>query len=474
MVDLKHRVIEGVVRLSADEERLLGGLRSMASVGKRVAPTRGHRRQLERLEWAIDHDHSAVQLIRRLLTSCNQRYVRRLAALFVEHTWEGHRQRARLQRRYGVDLPGFVVISPLAACNLHCIGCYAGAYGNREPHLSYRDLERLLDEVRGWGSRFTVISGGEPTLFWRTIPGERRGLRDLFAQYSDTLFLMYTNGTLIDDEMAAEMAELGNVAPGISLEGFREQTDARRGEGTFERVMAAMDALRRHRALFGASVTYTSRNVEVVSSDEFIEMLIDRGCLFAWYFMYVPVGRDPDLSLMVTPEQRRHMCETTWRWLNTRPIFVADFWNSGALTHGCIAAGASAGYLHVTHRGDVCPCVFMMYSDLNIHQTDSETPLLDALRGDLFTYIREGQAQKQNNPLAPCQIVDHPEVLKEAVERSGARSTQEGQTILDGLHPQVCERAVQWRRIADELWTASGVWSGFRDAYRGNGWLPPG
>lgn len=474
MVDLKHRVIDYVARLSTDNGRLVGSLRRVARLGKHLAPTRGHRRQLERLEWAIDHDHSAIQLIQRIVSSCNPQYLRHLAALFVEHTWEGHRRRARLERQYGVGLPGFIVISPLAACNLRCIGCYAGAYGNREPHLTYADMERLLDEVRGWGSRFTVISGGEPTMFWRRFPGEQRGLRDLFAQYDDILFLMYTNGTLIDEEMAADMAELGNVSPGISLEGFREDTDARRGEGTFDKVVAAMDALRQNRALFGASVTYTSRNVETVASDEFLEMLIDLGCIYAWYFMYVPVGRDPDLSLMVTPEQRRHMCETTWRWMNTRPIFVADFWNSGALTHGCIAAGRSAGYLHVTHRGDICPCVFMMYSNLNIHETDSKTPLLDALRSDFFTYIREGQAEKQNNPLAPCQIVDHPEVLKEAVERSGARSTQEGQTILDELHPEVCARARDWQRLADELWTSSGAWKGLADAYTGNGWLRPG
>ena len=157
--------------------------------------------------------------------------------------------------------------------------------------------------------------------------------------------------------------------------------------------MAAMTRLREQRVLFGASVTYTSQNVDIVTRDDFLEMLIDRGCLFAWYFMYVPVGRNPDLSLMVTPEQRRYVCETTWRWMNTRPIFVADFWNSGALTQGCIAAGRSKGYLHVTHRGDIGPCVFMMYSNLNLHETDSKTPLLDAVRSDFFRHIRQGQGE---------------------------------------------------------------------------------
>ncbi|MGD9497236.1 MAG: radical SAM/SPASM domain-containing protein [Armatimonadota bacterium] len=474
MVDIKHRLIDGVVRLTEDEQRFLSRLRTVARIGKFVAPAPGHRHQLRLLEWAIDHDHAAIQLVRRIVHNCNRNYLRSIAGLFVEHGWEGYRQRRRMEALHKVGIPSFIVISPLARCNLNCVGCYAGAYGDREPFLSYQDMTRLIDETRTWGSRFVTISGGEPTIFWDKIPGDTRGLRDLFAQYSDMTFLMYTNGTLIDDEMAADMAELGNVAPGISVEGFRAETDGRRGEGVFDRIVAAMDVLRSRGVLFGASVTYTSQNWETVASEQFIDFLLDSGCIFAWYFMYVPVGRAPDLSLMVTPEQRRAMCQTTWRWLTTRPIFVADFWNSGVLTKGCIAAGRSAGYLHVTHRGDICPCVFMLYSAHNLHDTDSPTPLLDAVKSDFFAQIREGQRERQHNPLAPCQIVDHPEVLKCAVESTGARDTQEGQRILGDLHEEVARRAAQWNEIADELWTRSGVYTGFRETYRDGGWLPPG
>jgi hypothetical protein len=186
------------------------------------------------------------------------------------------------------------------------------------------------------------------------------------------------------------------------------------------------------------------------------------------------VGRDPDLSLTVTAHQRRQVAETTWRWLTSEPIFVADFWNSGPLTRGCIAAGTSSGYMHVTHRGDICPCVFMLYSDLNLHETDSDTPLMDAIQSDFFARIREGQREKQNNPLAPCQIVDHPEVLKDAVESTGAHDTQEGQKILTELHESVAERAWQWESIADEMWTQSGTYRGFADVYDDEHWLEPG
>ncbi len=473
-MDVKRRIIDVVARLGSDEERLISHLRTIARVGKFIAPTRGHRAQLRMLEAAIEDDRPVIELVRRIVAGGNENGVRAVANLFLEHAWDGFRQRKRFEAENNVGVPSFVVISPLAACNLNCTGCYAGAYGDTEPMLSYEDLERIINEVRTWGSRFITLSGGEPTMVWKRLPGGHRGLRDLCAQYSDTLFLMYTNGTLIDEQMAAEMAELGNITPALSLEGYREQTDARRGDGVFDRVCRSMELLRQHKVLFGASVTYTTGNWEAVASDEFIDMLIDRGCIYAWYFMYVPVGRNPSLSLMVTPEQRAVVARQTWKWLTSRPIFVADFWNSGVLTKGCIAAGRSAGYMHITHRGDICPCVFMMYSAHNIHETDSETPLLDAVRSGFFRKIRQGQREKQNNPLAPCQIVDHPEVLKYAVESTDAHTTQEGQLILTELHEEVAERARRWREIADEIWTMSDSYEAFRESYSEGGWLLPG
>lgn len=474
MRSLQERIVDQAVQLSQDSDRLVSRLKTIARIGKYVAPQSGYRRQLQKLEYAINNDHASIELIRRIAEDTNPRSLRALANLFLDHTWSGYTKRKEFQKEHGVFPPSFIVISPLAACNLKCVGCYAGAYGHNQPSLSYEDMEGLIEEIRDWGSRFIVLSGGEPTLFWNSISGGDRGIKDLCAQYDDTAFLMYTNGTLIDGTMAEEIAELGNITPAISVEGFRKETDARRGDGVYEEVMGAMGRLHDKGALFGASVTYTTHNVDTVTSDEFADMLIDRGCIYAWYFMYVPVGRKPDLSLMISPQQRRKVAKTTWKWLNTRPLFVADFWNSGPLTKGCIAAGRPNGYMHVTHRGDICPCVFMMYSAHNIHEMDSDTPLMDAIKSDFFKKIRRGQREKQNNPLAPCQIVDHPEVLKYAVESTEAETTQEGQTILTDLHCQVADRAREWSEIADDLWLNTDDYSGLAAEYEQEGWKVPG
>jgi len=236
MLKIKERLVNTVVNLASDDDKLIGRLGTVARIGKRLAPTRAHRKQLSQLQWAIDNDHPAIELIRRVVRDTNRNTLQGFVNLFVNHTWDGYRQRQRFEKEHGLFPPSFVVISPLAACNLHCVGCYAGAYGHREPNLTYEDMEKIIDEVREWGCRFITISGGEPTLYWKGIPGSNRGIYELCRQYNDMVFLMYTNGTLIDEQMASDIAELGNITPAISVEGFRTETDARRGEGVFDKV----------------------------------------------------------------------------------------------------------------------------------------------------------------------------------------------------------------------------------------------
>lgn len=84
-------------------------------------------------------------------------------------------------------------------------------------------------------------------------------------------FFVYTNGTLNDASMAKWLSQLGNVLPCISVEGYEGETDARRGKGTYAKIIAAMDNLRREGVLFGFSATITRQNNELITSDEFID-----------------------------------------------------------------------------------------------------------------------------------------------------------------------------------------------------------
>jgi len=159
---------------------------------------------------------------------------------------------------------------------------------------------------------------------------------------------------------------LGNAAPAISIEGFEKETDARRGEGTFKRIMEAMDNLRNAGVPFGFSATPTKLNIETLMSDEFIDLMIEKGCSIGWFFQYVPIGRKPDVSLMATPEQRFRLRRRSIEIRNTKPIFIGDFWNDGPYVGGCICGARQAGYFHINCHGDVEPCVFLQFSVDNI------------------------------------------------------------------------------------------------------------
>jgi|GEM_PF-4690224 len=240
-------------------------------------------------------------------------------------------------------VPNFIVVSPTMRCNLRCTGCYSGLY-SKEEELSASELDRLFAQIRGLGVYFVVISGGEPYLLKDTLLA-------LFKKYNDMFFLTYTNGTLIDAALAERLGKLGNVAPAISVEGWEKQTDARRGKGTWRRILETMGHLRAHGVLFGASVTVTRHNLDVVTDETFARFLMDRGIIFGWYFMFMPVGKDPMLDLVMTPEQRVGCGRRVNALRETYPLFLADFWNDGEIVGGCLAAGRQYLCLEQRQRG---------------------------------------------------------------------------------------------------------------------------
>ena len=158
---------------------------------------------------------------------------------------------------------------------------------------------------------------------------------------------------------------MGHVFPSISVEGFEAETDARRGQGTFGRVMAAMDRLRERGVLFGFSATATRENSELLVSDEFVDFYRRKGCSVGWYLNLMPVGRRAGPSRMPTPEQRLERRRRLLELRERMPMLLVDFWNDGALVGGCMAAGRY--YVHINVRGDVEPCVFCQFAVDNIH-----------------------------------------------------------------------------------------------------------
>ena len=181
---------------------------------------------------------------------------------------QGQPKRKAFLDKYGITPPNHLVISPTMKCNLKCYGCYAWQYSKKQD-LAYDVCNRIIDEANDIGIYFFVITGGEPFV-WENF-------YDFLERHNDSFFQIYTNGTMIDDGVAKKLAKLGNAVPCISVEGFEEETRARRGEGTWQKIMSAMDALKSNGVLFGFYVTATRENNDLVVSEEFIDFFVQKG-----------------------------------------------------------------------------------------------------------------------------------------------------------------------------------------------------
>lgn len=343
-----------------------------------------------------------------------------------------------MRRTHDCNIPWAILLDPTSSCNLKCTGCWAAEYGYKL-NLDLKTIDSIVKQGKELGTYLYIYTGGEPLV-------RKRDLIRICEMHPDCEFLAFTNGTLIDEEFCQEMLRVKNFVPALSLEGFREANDSRRGEGIFDKAMAAMDLMKKHGLAFGVSTCYTRNNVDDVSSELYYDMLIEKGALFAWYFHYMPVGNSAATELLPTVEQREKMYRSIRSFRDTKPIFGIDFQNDGQYVGGCIAGGRR--YLHINAKGDVEPCVFVHYSNANIH----DCTLLEALKSPIFMAYHNNQPFNDNH-LRPCPMLENPEVLRRMVHATGAQNTdyKDPETV-DHLCDKCSSYAENWAPVAEKLW----------------------
>ena len=353
----------------------------------------------------------------------------------------GMQKQEESRRKYGCNIPWAILLDPTSACNLHCTGCWAAEYGNKL-NMTYEEMDSIIQQANALGTYFFLFSGGEPLV-------RKKDIIKLCEAHPDCQFTAFTNGTLIDETFAEDMLRVKNFIPAISVEGFEADTDFRRGQGTFAQVERAMSILREKKLPFGLSCCYTSKNVKMIGSEEYFDQMIAWGARFCWLFTYMPVGNEAVPELMVSAQQRKFMYEQVRKFRESKPIFTLDFWNDGEYSEGCLAGGRV--YLHINAGGDYEPCAFIHYSDTNIRTHT----LLEALQAPLFTAYKEGQPWNKNH-LRPCPLLDNPQALVDAVESSGAHSTDlQSPEDVRSLAGKCSEKAKAWAEVADGIWGCS-------------------
>jgi MoaA/NifB/PqqE/SkfB family radical SAM enzyme len=370
----------------------------------------------------------------------------------------------RFRRQYGFDPPWFLTLSPGHACNLRCTGCYANS--GPEPSqakLPWSTLDRIMTEAKElWGVPLFVISGGEP-LAYRS---QGKDVLDAVRKHADCLFLMFTNGTLIDRETAVRLSRLGNLTPALSVEGLRERTDQRRGAGTFDRVLNAMADLREAGVPFGISITATRDNCAEILSDEFLDFFFaEQGAFYGFLFQYMPIGQSLALDWVPTPEQRVAFWQRSWQVVATKHIFLLDFWNHGPLVEGCISAGRDRGYIYIDWNGKVMPCVFVPYAAASVQEIYAQGGTLNDLwEAPFFQAIRQWQREygygrqelsRECNWMRPCPLRDHYDTLREWIDRYQPEPEDEAAraALMDeGYRARMAAYSAEMARVSQEIW----------------------
>ena len=284
------------------------------------------------------------------------------------------RTRAAWKRR-DLHVPAVMICSITHRCNLNCKGCYARAlHPTGKDEMSEARLRGLFQEARQLGISFAVLAGGEPLV--------RPEILDITQAHPEILTLIFTNGTLIDDAVLDRFQAQRNLVPVLSIEGYQEDTDGRRGQGVYEYLQTVIPKLKERHIFYAVSMTVTRSNYATVTGAPFVEALIELGCQFFVYLEYTPI-REGTEDWVITPAQRAAISGVMSAFRQEYPALFVAVPGDEAPFGGCLAGGR--GFVHISPNGDLEACPFAPYSDTNLR----DIPLQEGLRSRLLATVRE-------------------------------------------------------------------------------------
>ncbi|QGU94095.1 radical SAM protein [Clostridium bovifaecis] len=435
---VKQKVVNTVLSIiDKDPEK---NVEKIFEAVKKITRDKSQLAQIESVHKQYKMQPATRQLVESILTNTDKGCLKKFFTnFFANANWYAGSKRSKYLFDEDTKIPFTMLISPTMQCNLRCKGCYATDMLD-QPKIPIEEVDRIIKEARELGIYYVIVLGGEPFFY--------KELLDIYEKYDDMMFTPFTNGTMINEEIADRLQKLGNVIPMLSVEGEEEATDARRGKGTYKKVMHAMDLLNERGILFGVSTAVTRLNIDSVLSDEFVDKLIEKGAKMNWYFLFMPVGCEkPDFDLMLTPEQRIYLGERANEIRKTKPYFTLDFFNDAPFVGGCIAGKY---FFHVNVHEDCEPCIFAHFATQNLKGKH----LVDVFRDPFFKELRHRQPYNKNM-LRPCMMIDNPHVVREVCQKVGAKPTDLGGKIMledEEYKKKVEQVAKEFAPYAEKAW----------------------
>jgi len=344
-----------------------------------------------------------ARLTYRLATEVSPRLALKAGYLWA---YKGTRSVAAYKRRVrrGELFPPFLFLALTNACNLRCRGCWIESRGPIHT-LSQEDIDGVIDSGKKHKVYFYTLLGGEPMMY--------PNLWDAIDRHRDCYFQIITNGMFLDEENVARIRAAGNVTPLVSIDGWEDTNDQRRGRGVFRAAVAGLGRLARKKILFGVATTVTGSNLEQVLSDEYVRYFIDGGAMYLWYYVFRPVGADPAAELCVSREQMIDLRKRLLELRRKHPIILIDtYWNAAG--EAVCPAALGLGF-HIGPQGSIEPCPPLSLACQTIR--DNQRDLFETINSSQFL---RGFQEFVNQRTRGCVILENPQELVEYFRQASA------------------------------------------------------
>lgn len=302
-----------------------------------------------------------LKLINRFLRETDRKCRRKfMYNLIWKSIWTFRKFKNR--KRKGELFPAFQFISVTDNCNLTCQGCWV-TQGDKATELSIDQVNKIIDDSKKLGSYFFGILGGEPLMY--------KPLLDLFKHHPDCYFQLFTNGTLLSDNIAKKLRKAGNVTPLISFEGDEKVADIRRGGNEiYTKTRKALDICKRNKLITGVAISVCKSNIEMALSDEFVRMIWNHGATYLWYYIYRPGGSNPNFELALDKSEIDRLRNFMVKARTQYPIIIIDsYWGANGEPFCPAVEGLSH---HIGPSGYIEPCPVIQLANDSINGKNLE------------------------------------------------------------------------------------------------------
>jgi MoaA/NifB/PqqE/SkfB family radical SAM enzyme len=374
---------------------------------------------------------SIIKNILRLDKKCLRKFIWNFG-------WKGLRGFSKFQKRKkkGSLFPAFQFISVTNDCNLNCQGCWVSR-ADTASRLDIDTVNHIINESKKEGSYFFGILGGEPLMY--------KPLMEIFKSHPDCYFQLFTNGTLLTDQLASELRKLGNVTPLISFEGNETVADIRRGsKDVYNRTIKAVETAVRNKLVSGVAISVCKSNIEMALSEEFVRMLHDKGIIYLWYYIYRPSGENPCYDLALSTEEIERLRNFLVDGRTKYPMVLIDsYWRADGEPFCPAAEGLSH---HINSSGYIEPCPVIQFSK-------------DLINGGNLKEIYENSTflkdfrQKINEKTNGCILMEDPEWLNKLAEDNQAINTSNRKDFMEQLaHAKCIASHGSCKKIPEKHW----------------------